>query len=137
MRISAKIAPKAYMECSDASLPGAAVASASISGSSWRARISAGVSPRVGSARSAMRPSAKATSPASAPWSGWPWSPRASPSSFARARTAADCTALPTLAMVIEPPWTGAFGKSVSPSSNRTRSTGRPSVSAATCVMAV
>src|SRR5437667_11899137 len=57
--------------------------------------------------------------------------PRASASS--RAIRQAACTALPTLAIVIEPPCTGALGKRVSPRVNFTRSIGRPSVSAATC----
>ena len=61
--------------------------------------------------------------------------PRASASS--RALRQAACTALPTLAMVSEPPWTGAFGSRVSPRMNFTRSIGRPSVSAATCVIDV
>jgi hypothetical protein len=39
--------------------------------------------------------------------------------------------------MVIEPPCTGAIGMSLSPSSKRTRSTGRPSASAATWVIDV
>ena len=49
----------------------------------------------------------------------------------------AACTALPTLAIVIEPPCTGALGSLVSPSMNFTRSIGSPSVSAATCVIDV
>ena len=49
----------------------------------------------------------------------------------------AACTALPTLAIVIEPPCTGALGSRVSPRTNFTRSIGRPSVSAATCVIDV
>ena len=49
----------------------------------------------------------------------------------------AACTALPTLAIVIEPPCTGALGSRVSPRMNFTRSIGRPSVSAATCVIDV
>jgi len=53
-----------------------------------------------------------------------------------RARHAAS-TAVPTLAIVIEPPCTGARGRTVSPSSKRTRSIGRPSVSAATWVIDV
>src|SRR5205814_100376 len=46
-------------------------------------------------------------------------------------------TAGATLATVIDPPETGAGGSAVSPSSNRTLCTGRPSVSAATCVITV
>ena len=61
--------------------------------------------------------------------------PRASASS--RALRQAACTALPTLAMVIEPPCTGALGSRVSPRVNFTRSIGRPRVSAATCVIDV
>ena len=61
--------------------------------------------------------------------------PRASASS--RALRQAACTALPTLAIVIEPPCTGAFGRRVSPSVNLTRSMGRPRVSAATWVIDV
>jgi hypothetical protein len=45
--------------------------------------------------------------------------------------------ALPTLAMVIDPPCTGARGSRVSPRVNFTRSIGKPSVSAATCVIEV
>src|SRR5437773_251498 len=58
---------------------------------------------------------------------------RASASS--RALRQAACTALPTLAIVMEPPCTGALGSLVSPSMNFTRSIGRPRVSAATCVI--
>ena len=61
--------------------------------------------------------------------------PRASASS--RTLRQAACTALPTLAIVIEPPCTGALGSRVSPSVNFTRSIGRPRVSAATCVIDV
>jgi len=61
--------------------------------------------------------------------------PRASASS--RAFRQAACTALPTLAMVIEPPCTDALGSRVSPRMNLTRSIGRPRVSAATCVIEV
>src|SRR5947199_2668187 len=61
--------------------------------------------------------------------------PRASASS--RALRQAACTALPTLAIVIEPPCTGALGSLLSPSVNLTRSIGRPSVSAATWVIDV
>ena len=39
--------------------------------------------------------------------------------------------------IVIDPPWTGASGQLVSPSSNRTRARGSSSASAATCVIAV
>ena len=60
---------------------------------------------------------------------------RASASS--RALRHAACTALPTLAIVIEPPCTGALGSRVSPRMNFTRSIGRPRVSAATCVIDV
>ena len=42
-----------------------------------------------------------------------------------------------TLAVEIEPPATGAGGRSVSPSSTVTRPTGRPSRSAATCAATV
>jgi hypothetical protein len=49
-----------------------------------------------------------------------------------RALRQAACTALPTLAIVIDPPCTGALGSSVSPRRNFTRSIGSPSVSAAT-----
>ena len=76
---------------------------------------------------------------------GWPMRRMASPRSLAPPRASASsralrqaaCTALPTLAMVIEPPCTGALGSRVSPRVNFTRSIGRPSVSAATCVMDV
>ena len=82
---------------------------------------------------------------ASAVASMWP-SPRrrnasayAAPSAPSSPRTVSQAarTAQPTLAIVIEPPWTGAFGMSVSPSSKRTRCSGRSSASAATCVIAV
>jgi len=61
--------------------------------------------------------------------------PRAS--AWSRALRQAACTAVPTLAIVIEPPCTGARGSRVSPRVNFTRSIGRPSVSAATCVIEV
>ena len=57
--------------------------------------------------------------------------------SLSRTATAAACTAEPTLAVVEEPPDTPAGGRSVSPNSHRTISTGRPSTSAATCVNTV
>ncbi len=49
----------------------------------------------------------------------------------------AACTADPTLAIVVEPPCSLAAGNVESPSSNRTRSTGKPSASAATWVAEV
>ena len=64
----------------------------------------------------------------------WLW---ASAFSFARNARQAARTALPTLAMVVEPPCSWAFGSAVSPSSKRTWSAGRPSASAATWVMDV
>ena len=46
-------------------------------------------------------------------------------------------TAGPTLAAVVEPPETGAFGKLLSPSSDRTRVIGSPNSSAASWAMIV
>ena len=46
-------------------------------------------------------------------------------------------TAEPTLAIVLEPECDGALGKALSPKENRTRCNGRPSASAATCVIDV
>ena len=83
------------------------------------------------------RPSATLTASAAALCSGERASPRASSSTWSRTAAAAPCTAGPTLATVIEPPSTGARGKSESPSSKRTFVAGRPSASAAIWVMAV
>jgi hypothetical protein len=57
--------------------------------------------------------------------------------SLARSDSHAACTAQPTLAIVCDPPCEGAGGNALSPSSKRTRSSGSPSVSAATWVIAV
>jgi hypothetical protein len=64
-------------------------------------------------------------------------SPPERSSSFARSASHAARTAGPTLATVIDPPDTGACGRSLSPSSKRTRSRGKSSVSAAICVITV
>ncbi|HTB44900.1 MAG TPA: hypothetical protein VK741_14840 [Acetobacteraceae bacterium] len=56
---------------------------------------------------------------------------------FPRTAWHAASTAGATLGTVDEPPDTGAGGNVLSPSSNRTRCTGTPSVSAATCDITV
>ena len=54
-----------------------------------------------------------------------------------RSATAAACTAGPVLDTVIDPAEIGLSGRFESPSSNRTRSIGTPSASAAICVITV
>src|SRR5204862_136782 len=76
------------------------------------------------------RPPPAATCSGFAPFSGEASSPLARASTLSRAASAASWTAEPTLAMVIDPPWTGALGRRESPSSKRTLSAGRPSASA-------
>ena len=92
---------------------------------------------RDGSAGPDTQPSAVESWSGLAPAKGESLPARAAASNFSRAAAQAASTALPTLAAVCEPPETGVFGMAVSPSSKRTFSTGRPSASAATCVMTV
>ena len=74
----------------------------------------------------AVRPCRGEAGSAIASWIAW-----------SRAIRPASFTADPVLAAVCDPPETGVSGISVSPSSKRTRSGGRPSASAAICVMIV
>ena len=92
---------------------------------------------RAASAASTSRPSPALTWSAVAPFKGEASSAVTRFSTSARAATAASWTAEPTLATVIEPPSTGAGGSRESPSSNRTWPAGRPSASAAICVITV
>jgi hypothetical protein len=84
-----------------------------------------------------MRPSATLTWSGRRPVSGEPGSTTAVRMKRSRSMVAAVCTADPTLAMVIEPPCSGAGGKLLSPRANRTLFMGTPSASAATWVIDV
>ena len=77
------------------------------------------------------------TSAAVSPTNGDPLSAIARPIALSRAAIPAAFTAEPVLAAVVDPPEPGVCGMSVSPSSKRTRSGGRPRASAAICVMIV
>jgi hypothetical protein len=84
-----------------------------------------------------IRPSATVTSSGREPFSGDAGSTTAVRISLSRKIFAALDTAEPTLAMVRDPECGGALGKRLSPNANRTLIAGRPSASAATCVIDV
>jgi len=87
--------------------------------------------------RNRTTPSANSSSSAEAPASGERSNPSAIWNSRCFAFSAAARIAEPTLAALCEPPDTGAFGKSLSPSSKRTRCSGIFSASAASCAITV
>ncbi|MNY25595.1 hypothetical protein D3C86_1593890 [compost metagenome] len=92
---------------------------------------------RDGSPLARKRPSSISTSVAAMPRRGEAASRFARSSNFAVMLSAAPRTAEPTLEVVHEPPWAGAWGCRVSPSSNFTWSSRSPRNSAAIMVITV